>query len=1616
MAGMREGDDLRAEEWEITRKDGAYRTLAISTSRVETEGGIQGVVALMQDVTERRQVEQAFLKSESLFRTLAEVAPVGIYRTDPSGAVVYLNDQLCEICGFCREVALDCGWMTFVHPDDRASIVTGFQQAVSSGQTFSAEYRFQHLDGRVVWVISRSQPEIGPQGESLGRVGTLIDITARKRVEQDLTLAHHRTTVLAQLTRELADCATLRAAALLILQATRQLIDWDSGWIHLWNEEHQKFEDLVDFDLIDGECRELPSNPQVLWEPTPMMLRVMQEGPQLLLRQNETDQVDGFRRIGNLRRSLSLMYVPIHHAGRFVGILSIQSYQKQAYDQSALELLQLLASHCAGALARVQSTLKLRTSEERFRLLAENIREVFWVASPDNQKVDYISPAYEEICGRSCASLYADSMSWLEFVHPEDREWVESGLPQQIEDGYDREYRIVKPDGSIRWIRDRTFPVRTEQGQVDRIVGLAEDITERKRAEKDLALAHHRTTVLAQLTRELADCVTLRAAALLILQAARQLIDWDCSWIHLWKGEHQKFDELADFDLIDGEIRELPANPEGLWEPTPMTRRVMQEGPQLLLRQNETDQVDGFRLIGNLRRSLSSMFVPIHHMGHFIGILSIQSYQKQAYDQSALELLQLLASHCAGALARIQASAELRESEERYRLIADLASSFSYQATITADNQVSFQWVSGKFYDVTGYRPEELSGPGWFALIPSEDLPAVLENVAGLRSPETDRTEALELRILARSGEVRWLRSVVHPLSPSRPDEPMTIYGAVLDITDRKRAEEALQKMRFSVDHAGDSMFWVCRDGRILYVNDAACAGRGYSREEMLGMTVFDLDPDFQSDVWDPHFEELKRCGTLTFETRHRAKDGRLFPIEVNANYVHIGDQEFNFASVRWEELKQRRTFSFESDHRTKDGRLIHTEVTVNYIEYSGREYNCAMMRDITERKRHETLLRGQNQVLEMIAANSPLSETLTALLRHIEAQSSEMLCSILLLDADGTHLRHGAAPSLPEDYTRAIDGVGIGPCVGSCGTAAFRREAVIVEDIENDPLWADFRGLALPHRLRACWSTPIFDAQNRVLGTFAMYYRQPCRPTEWHRQLIEVATQSAAIAIGQKREQDAFRESEERFQAFMNQSPVVAWAKDEEFRFRYVNAAFEQLFDMPASQILGRTDYDIYGKEFADETRANDITVLESGEILDTIEHVPGADGRLRQWLVQKFALHRTDRQTWVGGTAVDVTSRREAEQALRDSESRFRLLFEGANDAIFWADAETGLLTHCNPAAEALLGRERAEVVGQPQAFLHPPEEAARYREIFMAHASSKSKAPVEAEVIRKDGRRVAVSISPSVTTIGEQKFIQGIFRDITERKQAEKELALRQAELLHVSRLSTLGQMVGALSHEVAQPLSAIGNFAAASARLLESTPALPSNSLIGYIQAIVKQNRRCGEILQRLRDFSRHAETRRSSCDINQLLHESAELVAHDLRRHDVTVRFRLATGLPPLQVDRVQLQQVVVNLLTNARDAVCDLAIDRRRITVRSRAEDDAVVFEVEDLGTGLAEDAIGRLFDPFFTTKTSGMGLGLNICQSIIREHGGQIEAFSNNFGGATFRVRLPLTVKVDHV
>jgi PAS domain S-box-containing protein len=300
-------------------------------------------------------------------------------------------------------------------------------------------------------------------------------------------------------------------------------------------------------------------------------------------------------------------------------------------------------------------------------------------------------------------------------------------------------------------------------------------------------------------------------------------------------------------------------------------------------------------------------------------------------------------------------------------------------------------------------------------------------------------------------------------------------------------------------------------------------------------------------------------------------------------------------------------------------------------------------------------LLKSQNHVLELVARAAPLQETLDTFLRSIEAQSPGMLASILLLDDDGVHVRHVAAPSLPEAYVHAIDGEPIGPSAGSCGTAAYRGEAVIVEDIATDPLWDQYREVALANGLRACWSTPILDGRGRVLGTFAMYFRLPGRPTARHRQVIEVTTFTAAIAIAAHK---ARRETARR-EAQLEEAQRLAHlgSYDWDVRSNSVRRSKElcRIFGLEPEAFAPTFEAYLERVHPADRaaTKATIERSVQERTPFDFEERIVRPDGEVRYLRSRgKWVAGSTGELMTLVGICHDITERKRAEEQMRRSE----------------------------------------------------------------------------------------------------------------------------------------------------------------------------------------------------------------------------------------------------------------------------------------------------------------------------------------------------------------------------
>jgi PAS domain S-box-containing protein len=370
-----------------------------------------------------------------------------------------------------------------------------------------------------------------------------------------------------------------------------------------------------------------------------------------------------------------------------------------------------------------------------------------------------------------------------------------------------------------------------------------------------------------------------------------------------------------------------------------------------------------------------------------------------------------------------------------------------------------------------------------------------------------------------------------------------------------------------------------------------------------------------------------------------------------------------------------------------------------------------------------------------------------------------------------------------------------------------------------------------------------------------------------------------------------------------------------------------------------------------------------------------------------------------------------RTSETRLRASEERFRSVVEAVPNAILLVDGD-GKVTLTNPQANALFDYAREELIGRSVELLIPPRYRSShetYRQSYAADALARVMGSArELYAQRKDGSEVPVEVFLTPMRTADSLFVLVSLIDVTERRQNERTAARQRDEIAHLSRVAMLGELSGSLAHELNQPLTAILSNAQAAQRLLARSPPELDN-LSEILADIVKSDRRAGAVIERLRSMLRKEDAQRQAFNVNDAVQEALRLMHSDLLGRQVTVAAELAEKLTPVTGDRVQLQQVMLNLVINGCDAMDGLEADRR-LVIRSRATAQSTIeISVADNGEGIPPKDLERIFEPFVTTKAHGMGLGLAICRSIAVAHGGSLWATNNAERGATFHFELPV-------
>jgi PAS domain S-box-containing protein len=383
------------------------------------------------------------------------------------------------------------------------------------------------------------------------------------------------------------------------------------------------------------------------------------------------------------------------------------------------------------------------------------------------------------------------------------------------------------------------------------------------------------------------------------------------------------------------------------------------------------------------------------------------------------------------------------------------------------------------------------------------------------------------------------------------------------------------------------------------------------------------------------------------------------------------------------------------------------------------------------------------------------------------------------------------------------------------------------------------------------------------------------------------------------------------------------------------------------------------------------------------------------------------------------EIANRKHAEDDLRTSEERHRVIVETANDAVVSMD-ETGAILLANPSTRRIFGYDPIEIIGKPLTMLMPEMMRKLHENGFKRYLSTGKRhlnwQGIELTAQRKDGQEFAVEVSFGELISDGHKVFTGFIRDISERKQAEDQLRasernlhMTQAELARVSRLTTMGEIAASIAHEVNQPLTAVINNGSACLRLLANRNLEPE-VLRRALEGIIADGTRASAVLARIRAFIKKQPAEKNALDINEVIQEVLALAGRELDENQVTLDHQLTTDLPFVVADRVQLQQVLLNLIMNSIEAVTTVTNRPRLLWVQSRIDESGdVVVAISDSGTGFGSE-VDHVFTPFFTTKAKGMGMGLSISRSLIESHGGRLWAAPNSPHGAVFSFTLPST------
>jgi PAS domain S-box-containing protein len=1155
---------------------------------------------------------------------------------------------------------------------------------------------------------------------------------------------------------------------------------------------------------------------------------------------------------------------------------------------------------------RQQVEEALRTSEQRFRATfnqaAVGIAQVGidgqWLLV--NQKLcDIVGYTREELLERS----------FQDITHPDDLdcdlEYARQMLAGEIQT-YSMEKRYIRKDTSQFWINLTGSIVRNCSGEPEYFIAVVEDISDRKRAEEDLR----------QSIKDLSDIkFALDRAAIVAITDARGVITY----------VNNKFCELSQYsreELIGQTHRIINSG----YHPTEFFQDLWSTISSGKVWQGE---------IKNRAKDRTYYWVDT-------AIIPFLDDRGKPFQYLAIRF---------DITERKRTQEALWETNQRLQALIQSAP----VAIEILDPEGNVQLWNPTAKQIFGWSEQEVLGRPLPMVTPDkqEEFQALLHSVL-----QGNVCTGLETQRRRKDGSLIDISLSKAPLRDAR-GKIIGVMGIITDITERKRTEEMLKLAEFSVEQASDGIWWINSDARILRVNKAACQLLGYSEEELLSLTIPDIDPDYQADIWPAHWEELKKQGTLTFESRHKAKDGSIKPTEINSNF----------------------------------------------LEFGGKEYNFAFARDITERKRLENALQS------LVAGTAAVTGDafFPALVQHLATALGVRYALVTETVGDdrlskARTVAFWIGDKLGENFEYDLSNT---PCQILIDE---RRMCCYPTSVQE--LFPEDRDLV--EMQAVCYlGVPLFNTSGQIIGHLCVLDDQPLAEEKRAKSIMSIFAARAAAELERKRTEEALWKTNQRLQAVIQAAPAAIDILDLDGNIQLWNPAAERLFGWSEQEALGRSIPMIPPHQW-DEFQRFLHSSLDEGKVLTGLEvQRLRKDGSAIDVSLSVAPLRDTKGEI-IGAMGIlsDISDRKRSQEVLRQSEERLRLVLENM-PVMMDAFDESGNILIWNRECERVTGYTAGEIVGNPRAMelLYPNLE---YRQQMMAQWTERGDdyRDWEWEITCKDGSVKIVSwsnISQEFPIPGWAMWGVGV--DISDRKRAEQEIRQlnqnlerrvieRTAELEAAN--SELEAFSYSVSHDLRAPLRGVDGFSQA---LLDRYADTLDDKGKHYLQRIRAGTQRMGELIDDLLQLSRvtRSEMHRTKVDLSALATAiAAELSSTQPERQ---VEWALAPGLFA-DGDARLLRIVLENLLNNAWKFTSSRIHSRIELNVIFQ-EDAKFAYFVRDNGAGFDMAYANKLFGAFqrlhSTTQFPGTGIGLATVQRIIHRHGGRVWAEGTVEQGATF-------------